>query len=64
MIDAANQRWLALWHALGEDAFARGYTHTVRGEVDSGNAPAFLRVACSTYIAQVTTLRAREGLQA
>lgn len=61
VIDGINERWLALWHALGEDAFARIYTHAASGPLTIEAHLHFFAWHARHHIAHVSTLREREG---
>jgi DinB superfamily len=61
VVDGVTARWLALWHAAGEDAFARVYTHTESGVLTVEAHAHFFAWHARHHVAQISTLRERQG---
>lgn len=61
ILDAVGERWMAVWRALGDHEFARTYTHAALGRLTVETHLHFFAWHSRHHLAQVTTLREREG---
>jgi DinB superfamily len=61
ILDAVGERWMAVWHALGDREFARVYTHATLGPLTVETHLHFFAWHSRHHMAHVTTLRECES---
>jgi len=61
LIEALHGRWVALFEAMSEDDFRKGYNHPENGQVNLAKALAMYDWHSRHHTAHITSLRARQG---